>query len=57
MAGRPDEPEHTAEGAPTDAAHEAVGDGTLIGSIPPGISPEELEEIAKSDAAVEPGGS
>ena len=58
MTGKPDEPlepaeddaEHTASGAPTDAAHEAVGDGTLQGSVPAGLTPEELLKIAESDA-------
>jgi hypothetical protein len=38
---------HDASGAPTDAAHVAVGDGTLQGSIPAGLSPDALREIAE----------
>jgi hypothetical protein len=40
---------HTPAGAPTDAAHEAVGDGTLQGSVPAGLTPDELMKIARSD--------
>ena len=46
----PDDAEHTPSGAPTDAAHQAVGDGTLQGSVPAGLTPEELLKIAESDA-------
>jgi hypothetical protein len=45
----------TESGAPTDEAHREVGDGTLVGSIPAGLSPEELCEIANSDQSVESG--
>ncbi|KKC24641.1 hypothetical protein [Sphingomonas sp. SRS2] len=45
-----DDAEHTPAGAPTDKAHEAVGDGTLQGSVPAGLTPEELLKIAESDA-------
>lgn len=37
----------TPQGAPTDAAHQAVGDGTLTGSIPAGLTPKQLEERAQ----------
>ncbi|WP_294392998.1 hypothetical protein [uncultured Sphingomonas sp.] len=44
----PTEPAHTAEGAPTDAAHAAAGDGTLQGAIPAGLTPEQLAELVES---------
>ncbi|HQT79403.1 MAG TPA: hypothetical protein PLD10_20355, partial [Rhodopila sp.] len=31
---RQSEPRHTAQGAPTDAAHQDAGDGALTGSVP-----------------------
>jgi len=40
---------HTKGGAPTDAAHDEAGDGTLSGSIPAGLSADQLREIAASD--------
>ena len=40
--------EHTAQGAPTDAAHQAVGDGSLTGSIPAGLTIREMEERRKN---------
>ena len=46
---------HTADGAPTDEAHRDVGDGTLLGSVPAGLSPEELRRIADQDQSVESG--
>jgi hypothetical protein len=46
---------HTESGAPTDKAHLEAGDGTLLGSIPAGLSIEELQEIASSDQSVESG--
>ena len=46
---------HTTSGAPTNAAHEAVGDGTLTGSVPAGLTPEEMEEMANTDQSGEPG--
>ena len=46
---------HTESGAPTDKAHLEVGDGTLTGSIPAGLSIEELQEIAQDDQSVESG--
>ncbi|MFC0385006.1 hypothetical protein [Muricoccus vinaceus] len=39
---------HTEGGAPTDAAHEEDGDGTLSGSVPAGLSSRELRELAES---------
>ncbi|MBW8910564.1 MAG: hypothetical protein JF564_01390 [Sphingomonas sp.] len=44
----PDDPEHSPSGAPTDRAHAAVGDGTLQGAIPAGLTPEQLLKIAKA---------
>lgn len=46
---------HTESGAPTDKAHLEAGDGTLTGSIPAGLSIEELQAIAKDDQGVESG--
>jgi hypothetical protein len=40
---------HTEGGAPTDKAHEDAGDGTLSGSVPAGLSADELHELATSD--------
>lgn len=51
----PADPLHTPGGAPTNAAHEAVGDGTLTGSVPAGLTPEELEELANTDQLSEGG--
>ena len=51
----PDDPLHTATGAPTNAAHADVGDGTLVGSVPAGLTPDEMTEIANQDQAVESG--
>jgi hypothetical protein len=48
---------HTKSGAPTDKAHLEAGDGSLLGSIPAGLSIEELQEIAESDQSVESGTS
>lgn len=45
----------TPSGAPTDEAHKAVGDGTLVGSIPAGLSLDELQQIADEDQSVESG--
>ncbi|SHK16201.1 hypothetical protein SAMN02745194_04319 [Roseomonas rosea] len=44
-----DDATHTEGGAPTDQAHEDVGDGTLTGSVPAGLSSEELRKLANSD--------
>ena len=38
---------HTEGGAPTDEAHQDAGDGTLTGSIPAGLSVDQLLEKAK----------
>lgn len=48
---------HTKSGAPTDKAHLEAGDGTLKGSIPAGLSPEELRKIAEEDKSVDSGTS
>jgi len=45
----PPAPRHTEGGAPTDAAHQDVGDGTLTGSVPAGLSRDELLERSQSD--------
>lgn len=51
----PDDPLHTPGGAPTNAAHQAVGDGTLTGSAPAGLSPEEMAAMAEKDQLSESG--
>jgi len=43
-----DDPQRDPSGAPTDAAHAAIGDGTLQGSAPAGVAPDELHKIASS---------
>jgi hypothetical protein len=40
---------HTEQGAPTDAAHQDAGDGSLTGSIPAGLTADELLKQANSD--------
>jgi hypothetical protein len=40
---------HTEQGAPTDAAHQNAGDGSLTGSIPAGLTVAELMKQANSD--------
>lgn len=37
---------HTDGGAPTDEAHQDAGDGTLTGSVPAGLSVDELLQQA-----------
>ncbi len=39
---------HTGQGAPTDGAHQDAGDGTLTGSVPAGLTGDELMEQANS---------
>lgn len=46
---------HTDQGAPTDAAHQDAGDGTLTGSIPAGLTPGQLEERARQQGRDDPG--
>ena len=48
---------HTAGGAPTDQAHRDAGDGTLTGSVPAGLSVEQLREAAKGDKTDDSGTS
>jgi hypothetical protein len=48
---------HTRSGAPTDKAHLEAGDGALKGSIPAGLSIEELRQIAEEDQSVDSGTS
>jgi hypothetical protein len=45
-----EEPTHTESGAPTDEAHREVGDGTLTGSMPAGLSPEEMAERSQDES-------
>ena len=47
MSGTKDDPAHTDGGAPTDEAHQDMGDGTLTGSVPAGLSVDELLEQAE----------
>jgi hypothetical protein len=46
---------HTKGGAPTDKAHLEAGDGSLLGSVPAGLTIDELLQIAKEDQTVESG--
>jgi hypothetical protein len=50
-------PRHTPEGAPTDAAHQDAGDGALTGSVPAGLTTDELRDQAsgsgRDDAATD----
>ena len=39
---------HTAQGAPTDGAHLDAGDGSLTGSVPAGLTADELQKQADS---------
>ena len=39
---------HTGQKAPTDEAHQDAGDGSLTGSIPAGLTVDELLEQANS---------
>lgn len=41
-----DDATHTKGGAPTDKAHEDVGDGSTTGSVPAGLTLAEMDEIA-----------
>ena len=34
----------TEQGAPTDEAHKDAGDGTLTGSVPAGLTADELQK-------------
>lgn len=40
---------HTDQGAPTDVAHQDIGDGSLTGSIPAGLTADELLRLANSN--------
>lgn len=46
---------HTGSGAPTDKAHEEVGDGSSTGSIPAGLTISEMEELSKKGGGNEGG--
>ncbi len=48
---------HTDGGAPTDQAHRDAGDGTLTGSVPAGLSLEQLRQAANSDKTDDSGTS
>lgn len=40
---------HTGQGAPTDEAHQDAGDGSLTGSVPAGLTADELMKRANSN--------
>ena len=40
---------HTGQGAPIDEAHQNAGDGSLTGSIPAGLTVDELMEQANNN--------
>ena len=46
---------HTDQGAPTDKAHQDAGDGSLTGSIPAGLTADELLKLMNSDKPVDGG--
>ena len=46
---------HTDQGAPTDAAHQDAGDGSLTGSTPAGLTVDELLEQANSNKSSDGG--
>lgn len=46
---------HTDQGAPTDEAHQDAGDGSLTGSMPAGLTVDELLEQADSGKPVDGG--
>ena len=46
---------NTPAGAPTDAAHQEAGDGTLTGSVPAGLTPDQLQERAEESGRDDPG--
>jgi hypothetical protein len=50
-------PRHTEGGAPTDAAHQDAGDGALTGSVPAGLTAQELldrsQDAGRDDPATD----
>ena len=48
-------PDATEQGAPTDAAHQKAGDGTLTGSVPAGLTPDQLKDKAEEIGRDDPG--
>ncbi len=46
---------HTDQGAPTDAAHQEAGDGALTGSIPAGLTVDELLKSSNSEKSSDGG--
>lgn len=46
---------HTDQGAPTDDAHLDAGDGSLTGSVPAGLTADELQKQANSGKTVDGG--
>lgn len=44
-----EESAHMGQGAPTDEAHQDAGDGSLTGSIPAGLTVDELMKQANSN--------
>lgn len=61
VSGVPDEnqptgaPTHTDQGAPTDEAHKDAGDGYSTGSVPAGLTADEMLKQAegKNDGGVD----
>lgn len=48
MSDKPaDDGTATKQGAPTDKAHQDAGDGTLTGSVPAGLTADELQRQAE----------
>jgi hypothetical protein len=45
----------TPGGAPTDEAHQAAGDGTLTGSVPAGLTVDEMLDRAAKNPPNNPG--
>lgn len=46
---------HTGQGAPTDEAHQEAGDGSLTGSIPAGLTADELMKRTNSNKSSDGG--
>lgn len=49
------EPSHTENGAPTDGAHAEAGDGSSAGSVPAGLTVDELLKQAEEGGGNEGG--
>ena len=55
MSERKPSSDATEHGAPTDAAHQKAGDGTLTGAVPAGLTPDELKDKAEEIGRDDPG--